>query len=89
MENGTLEITSASGTKYRFVEFAFLGTLVNAYSWRNNKWNRLCVSFHSLEEAQDWVKELDRKCQEQISRPKTVSTMPVSSYYSITGYYGD
>ena len=56
MENRTLEITSASGTKYRFVEFAFIGTLVNAYSWRNNRWNRLCVSFHSLEEAQDWVK---------------------------------
>lgn len=89
MENRTLEITSASGIKYQFVEFSFIGTLVNAYSWYNNRWNRLCVSFHSLEEAQDWVKELDRKYQEQISRPKTVSTMPASSYYTITGYYGD
>lgn len=89
MENRTLEITSASGTKYRFVEFAFIGTLVNAYSWYNNRWNRLYVSFHSLTEAQDWVKELDRKYQEQMSGSKTVSTMPISSYYSITGYYGD
>ena len=89
MENRTLEITSASGTKYQFVEFTFIGKLVNAYSWYNNRWNRLCVSFHSLEEAQYWVKELDRKYQEQISRPKTVSTMPASSYYTITGYYGD
>lgn len=85
----TLEMTSAAGTKYQFVEVSFLGTYVSAYSWYSNKWNRLTVSFKSLEEAQEWVKELDRKYIAQKNAPKIESTMPASAYYSITGYYGD
>ena len=45
----TLEMTSAAGTKYQFVEFTIFGTCVNAYAWYSNKWNRLTVSFKSLE----------------------------------------
>ena len=29
----TLEMTSAAGTKYQFVEFTIFGTCVNAYAW--------------------------------------------------------
>lgn len=89
MENRTLEITSAAGTKYQFVEVTFLGTYVSAYAWYSNKWNRLTVSFKSLEEAQEWVKELDRKYEAQKNAPKIENRMPQSGYYSITGYYGD
>lgn len=89
MENRTLEITSESGTKYQFVEFSLWRTMVNAYSWYNGKWNRLSVSFNSLEEAQEWVENLNRDYQKQKNAPKTASTMPASAYYSITGYYGD
>jgi hypothetical protein len=89
MENRTLEMTSAAGTKYQFVEVSFLGNYVSAYSWYSNKWNRLTVHFKSLEEAQEWVKELDRKYEVQKNAPKTECRMSASSYYSITGYYGD
>ena len=89
MENRTLEITSAAGTNYQFVEFTIFGTCVNAYAWYSNKWNSLTVSFKSLEEAQEWVKKLDRKYIAQKNAPKIESTMPASAYYSITGYYGD
>ena len=89
MENRTLEMTSAAGTKYQFVEVSFLGTYVSAYSWYSNKWNRLTVHFKSLEEAQEWVKELDRKYEAHKNAPKIEYTMPASAYYSITGYYGD
>jgi len=89
MENRTLEMTSAAGTKYQFVEVTFLGTYVSAYAWYSNKWNRLTVSFKSLEEAQEWVKELDRKYEAQKNAPKIENRMPQSGYYSITGYYGD
>ena len=89
MENRTLEMTSAAGTKYQFVEVSFLGTYVSAYSWYSNKWNRLTVHFKSLEEAQEWVKELDRKYEAHKNAPKIEHTMPASAYYSITGYYGD
>lgn len=85
----TLEITSTTGTKYKFVEFQIFGTIVNAYSWYSNKWNRLSITFHSLEEAEEWVKELDRKYIAQKNAPKTEKTMPASAYYSITGYFGD
>ena len=85
----TLEITSTTGTKYKFVEFQIFGTIVNAYSWYSNKWNRLSITFHSLEEAEEWVKELDRKYIAQMNAPKTEKTMPASAYYSITGYFGD
>ena len=85
----TLEITAMSGTKYRFVEFQIFDTIVNAYSWFNNKWNRLTRNFYSLEEAEEWVKELNRKYEAQKNAPKEVHTMPESAYYSITGYYGD
>lgn len=88
MKNRTLEI-SAAGTKYQFVEVTFLGTYVSAYSWYNNKWNRLTVSFKSLEEAQEWVKELDRKYEAQKNAPMIENRMPQSAYYSITGYFGD
>ena len=89
MENRTLEMTSAAGTKYMFVEFEIFGTVVNAYSWFRDRWNRLTVSFKSLEEAQEWIKELDRKYEAQKNAPKVENTMPTSAYYSITGYYGD
>lgn len=85
----TLEITSTTGTKYKFVEFQIFGTIVNAYSWYSNKWNRLSITFHSLEEAEEWVKELDRKYIARKNAPKTENTMPASAYYSITGYFGD
>ena len=89
MENRTLEMTSAAGTKYQFVEVTFLGTYVSAYAWYSIKWNRLTVSFKSLEEAQEWVKELDRKYEAQKNAPKIENRMPQNGYYSITGYYGD
>lgn len=89
MENITLEITSESGTKYQFVEFTLLRTMVNAYSWYNGKWNRLFVSFNSLEEAHEWVENLNKDYQKQKNALKTASTMPASAYYSTTGYYGD
>ena len=85
----TLEMTSAAGTKYQFVEVTFLETYVSAYAWYSNKWNRLTVSFKSLEEVQEWVKELDRKYEAQKNAPKIENRMPQSAYYSITGYYGD
>lgn len=85
----TLEIISVSGTRYLFVEVSLLGTYVSAYSWYRNKWNRLTTSFHTLEDAKEWVKELDRKYEAQKNAPKTENRMPVSAYYSITGYYGD
>lgn len=85
----TLEITSTTGTKYKFVEFQIFGTIVNAYSWYSNKWNRLSITFHLLEEAEEWVKELDRKYIARKNAPKTENTMPASAYYSITGYFGD
>lgn len=85
----TLEITAMSGTKYRFVEFQIFDTIVNAYSWFNNKWNRLTRNFHSLEEAEEWVKELNRKHEAQKNAQKEVHAMPESAYYSITGYFGD
>lgn len=84
-----LETTSVAGTKYQFVEFTIFGTCVNAYAWYSNRWNRLTTSFHSLEEAEEWVKELDRKYIAQKNAPKTENTMPASAYYSITGYFGD
>lgn len=89
MENRTLEITALSGTKYMFVEFTIFSKVVNTYAWYNNRWNRLTTTFHSLEEAQEWVNKLNRDYQEQKSKPKTAYTMPTSAYYSITGYYGD
>ena len=58
-------------------------------SSQSSKWNRLTVSFKSLEEAQEWVKELDRKYEARKNAPKIENTMPASAYYSITGYYGD
>lgn len=85
----TLEITSATGRKYQFVEFKIFNTIVNAYCWYSNKWNRLTTSFNSLEEAQEWIKEMDRKYFEDLNAPKTLHTMPASAYYSINGYYGD
>lgn len=85
----TLEITSTTGTKYKFVEFQIFGTIVNAYSWYSNKWNRLSITFHSLEEAEEWVKELDRKYEIRKNAPKETYTLPEGAYYSITGYYGD
>lgn len=89
MENRTLEITAQSGTKYMFVEFTIFSKVVNTYAWYNNRWNRLTTTFHSLEEAQEWVNKLNRDYQEQKSKSKTTYTMPASAYYSITGYYGD
>lgn len=89
MENRTLEITALSGTKYMFVEFTIFSKVVNTYAWYNNRWNRLTTTFHSLEEAQEWVENLNRDYQKQKNAPKTASTMPASAYYSITGYFGD
>ena len=89
MENRALEMTALSGTKYMFVEFTIFGKVVSTYAWYNNKWNRLTTTFHSLEEAQEWVKKLNNDYQEQQNKPKTDYAMPASAYYSITGYYGD
>ena len=79
LENRTLEMTSAAGTKYQFVEVSFLGTYVSAYSWYSNKWNRLTVHFKSLEEAQEWVKELDRKYEAHKNAPKIQHTKHASA----------
>lgn len=85
----TLEVTSATGRKYQFVESQIFNTIINTYCWYSNKWNRLTKSFHSFEEAQEWIKEMDREYFEVLNAPKKAHTMPASSYYSITGYFGD
>lgn len=85
----TLEITAANGTRYKFVEVQFLGTVVYAYAWYCNKWNRLSISFHSLDETEAWVKELNGKYAAQKNAPKVKTIIPQNGYYTITGYYGD
>lgn len=89
MENRTLEMTSASGTKYQFIEIIIFGTFVCAYAWYSNEWNKLTVTFKTFKDAQEWVKQLNTKHEEQKNASKIERTMPASAYYSITGYYGD
>lgn len=84
-----LEITAANGTRYKFIEAHILGTVVYAYAWYCNKWNRLSISFHSLDEAEAWVREINRKHEAQKNAPQIKTIIPQNAYYTITGYYGD
>lgn len=84
-----IEITSRNGMRYQFVEWTLFRTLVDAYCWFNNRWNRLGRSFNSFAEAEAWVAELDARHESVDSTPQSAAQMPEGAYYSITGYYGD
>ncbi|MEE1322872.1 MAG: hypothetical protein UHE91_03525 [Bacteroidales bacterium] len=85
----TFEITAKNGISYKFVEWSLFRTMVDTYSWYNNKWNRIGKCFDSMEDAKAWIEELNADYEARMNAPKVKYTMPEGAYYSITGYYGD
>ncbi len=85
----TFEITAKNGISYKFVEWSLFRTMVDTYSWYNNKWNRIGKSFDSMDDAKAWIEELNADYEARMNAPKVNYTMPEGAYYSITGYYGD
>lgn len=77
-----METTLNNGKTYRFEEI-FKG-FISTYCFYDGKWNHISKNFHSWNEVNTWIKEMNA--------PKTYTMnfeMSANDYYSITGYYGD
>ena len=68
----TLEITAKNGISYKFVEWTLFRTMVDTYSWYNNKWNRIGKSFDSMEDAKAWIEELNADYEARMNAPATI-----------------
>ena len=84
-----IEISSKNGQRYQFVEWTLFRTQVETYCWYDDRWNKIGMNFNSLNEAMNWVKELDARYEDRRTLRKPTIPMPQSAYYSLTGYYGD
>lgn len=87
---GSIEITTSYGTEYKFVEYPgiFGGSDVHTYSKWDGQWHKITKFFKSLDEARQWIAELEE--QHNAPQPEPKPLVIPDGYYGVPGrYYGD
>lgn len=79
----TIERTTNDGKRYMFIEH--FPHFISTYAWYNDKFNHISKNFHSFEEVDEFIKNLNK--------PVIISAAPLvipDNYYGVRGrYYGD